>query len=254
MLVRVKEAVENVGGHVIGVVLNNVDVRVTVSISTHQLLYLLRSFCRLRSVPSVGATASELAQQRNLRWRLMMRIKMKGSLLVELLTTHFTFLLSAFTNLISFMKTLLKYAIVSDLFLHLHAQIEAGGAIKIAIQGVPVGEQEINGSYPVSDKGYITMWKIGTIKVVGSETDVLARKIEAAYRDAEIYTSPVIQILADSGDSITVQTVTVEKSGRQAKPYRGMTLYQAVMSAGGPTEFGGGQVIFSEMESAMSMI
>ena len=142
------------------------------------------------------------------------------------------------------MKTLLKYVIVLLMLFpaSLHAQIEAGGAIKITIQGVPVGEQgRINGSYPVSDKGYITMWKIGTIKVVGSETDVLARKIEAAYRDAEIYTSPVIQILADSGDSITVQMVTVGGKVRAPgpKPYRkGMTLYQAVMSAGGPTEFG----------------
>ncbi|HCQ38805.1 MAG: hypothetical protein CMP30_04985 [Roseibacillus sp.] len=142
------------------------------------------------------------------------------------------------------MKTLLKHAFILLLLLSasLNAQIEAGGAIKIAIQGVPVGEQgRVNGSYPVSEGGFITMWKIGTIKVVGTETDVLARKIEAAYRDAEIYTSPVIQIVADSGDNITVQMVTVGGKVRAPgpKPYRrGMTLYQAVMSAGGPTEFG----------------
>ncbi|MBB81629.1 MAG: hypothetical protein CMN02_11680 [Roseibacillus sp.] len=142
------------------------------------------------------------------------------------------------------MKTLLKLAILFLILIpaSLHAQIEAGGAIKIAIQGVPTGEQaRINGSYPVSETGFITMWKIGSIKVLGSETDVLARKIEAAYRDAEIYTSPVIQILADSGDNITVQMVTVGGKVRApgAKPYRrGMTLYQAVMAAGGPTEFG----------------
>ena len=41
------------------------------------------------------------------------------------------------------MKTLLKYAILLLMLFpaSLHAQIEAGGAIKIAIQGVPVGEQ-----------------------------------------------------------------------------------------------------------------
>ncbi len=142
----------------------------------------------------------------------------------------------------------MKILLSSTLFLlliipaSLQAQIEAGGAIQITIQGVPVAEQgRINGGYPVSDKGFITMWKVGAIKVSGVETDVLARRIETAYRDAEIYTSPVIQIIADSGDNLTLQVVTVGGKVRAPgpKPYRrGMTLYQAVMSAGGPDPFG----------------
>ena len=173
-----------------------------------------------------------------------MRMTMKGSLTNRTSGNRPLLSFSLITDIVSFMKTLLKNAILFLILISasLHAQIEAGGAIKIAIQGVPAGEQaRINGSYPVSEKGFITMWKIGTIKVLGSETDVLARKIEAAYRDAEIYTSPVIQIVADSGDNITVQMVTVGGKVRAPgpKPYRrGMTLYQAVMSAGGPTEFG----------------
>ena len=173
-----------------------------------------------------------------------MRMTMKDSLTNRTSENRPRLSFSLITDTVSFMKTLLKNAILFLILISAsgHAQIEAGGAIKIAIQGVPAGEQaRINGSYPVSEKGFITMWKIGTIKVLGSETDVLARKIEAAYRDAEIYTSPVIQILADSGDNITVQMVTVGGKVRAPgpKPYRrGMTLYQAVMSAGGPTEFG----------------
>ena len=173
-----------------------------------------------------------------------MRMTMKDSLTNRTSENRPRLSFSLITDTVSFMKTLLKNAILFLILISasVHAQIEAGGAIKIAIQGVPAGEQaRINGSYPVSEKGFITMWKIGTIKVLGSETDVLARKIEAAYRDAEIYTSPVIQILADSGDNITVQMVTVGGKVRAPgpKPYRrGMTLYQAVMSAGGPTEFG----------------
>ena len=173
-----------------------------------------------------------------------MRMTMKDSLTNRTSENRLRLSFSLITDTISFMKTLLKNAILFLILISasVHAQIEAGGAIKIAIQGVPAGEQaRINGSYPVSEKGFITMWKIGTIKVLGSETDVLARKIEAAYRDAEIYTSPVIQIVADSGDNITVQMVTVGGKVRAPgpKPYRrGMTLYQAVMSAGGPTEFG----------------
>ncbi len=78
------------------------------------------------------------------------------------------------------MKTLLYCSLLLLVVIStsVQAQIEAGGAIQISIQGVPTGEQaRINGGYPVSEKGYITMWKIGSIKVVGVEPDVLARKI-----------------------------------------------------------------------------
>jgi len=124
----------------------------------------------------------------------------------------------------------------------LKAQIEAGSAIMITIQGVPVAEQgRINATYPVSEKGYIMMWHVGSIKAVGLQPDVLARKIEGLYRTAEIYTSPTIQILADSSDRLTQQVITVGGKVRSPgpKPYsRNMTLYDAVMMAGGPTEFG----------------
>ena len=142
------------------------------------------------------------------------------------------------------MKILLSFALFLMVIIpaSLQAQIEAGGAISITIQGVPTGEQSrINGGYPVSEKGFITMWKVGSIKVAGMDSEALARRIETAYREAEIYTSPVIQIVADSSDNLTVHVITIGGKVRAPgpKPYRrGMTLYQAVMSAGGPTEFG----------------
>jgi polysaccharide export outer membrane protein len=124
----------------------------------------------------------------------------------------------------------------------LKAQIEAGAAIIITIQGVPVGEQgRINATYPVSERGFITMWHVGSIKAAGLQPDVLARQIESLYRTAQIYTSPTIQILADSSDRLTQQVITVGGKVRVPgpKPYsRNMTLYAAVMAAGGPTEFG----------------
>lgn len=122
------------------------------------------------------------------------------------------------------------------------AQIESGAVIQISIQGVPQKEHtRINASYPVSDNGYITMWHIGSIRAAGLKPEVLARKIEKAYVDAEIYTSPTFQIIADSGDTLTQHLVTVGGQVRSPgpKPFsRGMTLYQAVMAAGGATEFG----------------
>lgn len=121
-------------------------------------------------------------------------------------------------------------------------QIESGSAIQISILGVPVAEQgRINATYPVSESGTIRMWEIGTIRAAGLQPDELARRIEAAYREAEIYTSPTIQILADSSDTLTQQLVTVGGKVRSPgpKPFtRNMTIYDAVMAAGGPTEFG----------------
>jgi len=136
----------------------------------------------------------------------------------------------------------LALAVLALMPVSLQAQIEPGSAIVITIQGVPVQEQgRINATYPVSEKGYITMWHIGTIKAAGIQSDVLSRSIEAAYVAAEIYTSPTIQILADSSDTLTRQLITVGGKVRAPgpKPYvRNMTLYDAVMAAGGPTEFG----------------
>ena len=76
------------------------------------------------------------------------------------------------------------------------------------------------------------MWKIGAVKVVGVETDC-RRRIESAYMEAERYTSPVIQIVAD-WDTITTRWSPLAQRPPPPKPLRrGTTLYQAVMSAGG---------------------
>ncbi len=142
------------------------------------------------------------------------------------------------------MKTLLMFSLVALLGLQMQAQaqIEAGAALEISIQGVPPSEQSrINAMYPVSQSGFITMWEIGSIKAAGLNSDTLARRIEQAYRNAEIYTSPTIQVRADDTQNINQQLITIGGKVRAPgpKPFtRGMTLYQAVMAAGGPTEFG----------------
>lgn len=120
--------------------------------------------------------------------------------------------------------------------------IQAGRAVQITIQGVPLQEaSRINGTYPVSDSGYVRLWQIGNIKAAGLDSTALGRSIEAAYKRAEIYTSPTIQVLTDSSDRLVEHMLTVGGKVKipGAKPYqKGMTLYQAVMAAGGPTEFG----------------
>lgn len=121
--------------------------------------------------------------------------------------------------------------------------IQKGQAIQISLLGVPPVEQaRVNGVYSVSEKtGYVRLWQIGNIMAAGVDSSVLAQRIEVAYQKAEIYTSPTIQVMSDSSDKMIEQLVTVGGKVRAPgpKPFQsGMTLYQAVMAAGGPTEFG----------------
>lgn len=139
------------------------------------------------------------------------------------------------------MRILLSLLALSLLPLHA-SPIEAGQAINITVQGVPASEAaRLNGTYPVSDSGVIRMWEVGSIRAAGVDSSVLAQRIEQAYKAAEIYTNPVFQVISDSSDIIKQQIVTVGGKVRApgAKPYqKGMTLFEAVAAAGGPTEFG----------------
>lgn len=119
--------------------------------------------------------------------------------------------------------------------------IEPGGSLTISIQGVSAKEKvRVDGSYPISDKGLIHMWAIGAVKATGLKPEQVARKIEAAYKKAEIYSSPTIQV---KSTTVGLRVLNVTVGGQVRKPgpvsfNRGMTLFQAVTAAGGPTEFG----------------
>ncbi len=62
MLLRVKQAVENVGGHVIGVVLNNVDVRSDSQYQYYTSYYTYYAPAESQIGPPVGATAASAQQ------------------------------------------------------------------------------------------------------------------------------------------------------------------------------------------------
>lgn len=120
--------------------------------------------------------------------------------------------------------------------------IAAGRAIEIRIQGVPATEtQLINNTYPVSESGTIRMPFIGTLRAAGLSPQALAGSIEAAYRSAEIYTRPTIQVFASTDETLAKLRLTVGGQVRNPGPVdyvRGMTLYDAVQAARGATEFG----------------
>jgi polysaccharide biosynthesis/export protein VpsN len=120
--------------------------------------------------------------------------------------------------------------------------IASGQAIEIRISGVPQEEMSIvNNTYPVSEQGTIRLPFIGSVRAAGLRPEGLAASIEAAYRSAQIYTHPTIQVLSSSDETLKELTVTVGGYVRNTGPVkyvRGLTLYNAVQAAGGPNEFG----------------
>ncbi len=122
------------------------------------------------------------------------------------------------------------------------AQIESGKAIQITISGVP-GEEKgrIDGTYPVSEAGYINMPFIGMVRAAGLRNEDLAASLQARYKNLDIYTNPTIQVISKTGDSIDQQMIHLGGNVRSPGPKsfsKGLTLYQAVQAAGGATEFG----------------
>lgn len=123
------------------------------------------------------------------------------------------------------------------------SQIEAGQSVKIKIMGVPAEEKaKIDETYPVSKHGMVNLPFIGEIRAAGLDSDELAKAIEKAYREGEIYPDPTIGVIANQGeDGPLAQVVHIGGQVRAPGPRpfaKGLTVFQAVQAAGGATEFG----------------
>lgn len=121
-------------------------------------------------------------------------------------------------------------------------KIESNQAITINVQGVPDADRStINNTYPVSQSGTVNMPYIGQVRAAGLLPEQLASSLQSQYRNAQIYSNPTFQVIATSSDTIVSQVVHVGGYVRRtgAVPFtNGLTLYQAVQSAGGANEFG----------------
>lgn len=123
------------------------------------------------------------------------------------------------------------------------SQMEAGTSVKITIQGVP-GEEKarIDGMYPISESGSVNLPFIGTMRAAGLRPESLAASIQSAYKSAEIYTDPTIQVVwTTEGEGVRAQVVHVGGQVRRTGPVafqRNLTIWQAVQAAGGASEFG----------------
>jgi protein involved in polysaccharide export with SLBB domain len=142
------------------------------------------------------------------------------------------------------MKLLLQLLIVTTIsMMPLFAQIEAGTSVQITIMGIPIEEKgKIDAMYPVSSSGTVNLPYIGVLKAAGLAPETLATAIQNAYKAAEIYTSPTIQVVSTAeGAGVKKELVVVGGQVRRPGPVEynnNLTLYQAIQNAGGATEFG----------------
>lgn len=140
---------------------------------------------------------------------------------------------------IIFSSLLMQVLLVAPIF----SQIEAGRSVQIAIMGVPSEEKsKIDAIYPVSESGTINLPFIGRIRASGMNADSLAVAIQNAYKRAEIYNEPTIQVFSTTlGGAVENEVVHLGGQVRKTGPItfqKNLTIYQAIQTAGGATEFG----------------
>jgi polysaccharide export outer membrane protein len=142
------------------------------------------------------------------------------------------------------MKTLLKTLLMLALVCTpAFGQILTGKSVLVTISGVPAEEKgRVDGPYRVADNGTIRMPFIGPVHAAGLKPETLAAALEARYRSAKIYTNPTFQVVADD-EGNKLDDPMVHLGGQINRPgpvkfQRGLTLWQAIQAAGGPTIFG----------------
>ncbi|MFN5737791.1 MAG: polysaccharide biosynthesis/export family protein, partial [Akkermansiaceae bacterium] len=119
------------------------------------------------------------------------------------------------------MKTMLQFMIASFVsMMPLLAQIEAGTSVQITIMGVPLEEKgKIDAMYPVSSNGTVNLPYIGVLRAAGLAPETLAASIQNAYKAAEIYSSPTIQVVSTAeGAGVKKELVVVGGQVRRSGP------------------------------------
>ncbi len=141
--------------------------------------------------------------------------------------------------------------------------LAAGQTLMLKLAGVPADEQAaISGQYTVSDGGTISLLYIPEIRAVGLRPSELARRIESAYRSAQIYTKPNVTINLERGAVDRFVTVMGEVNSAGQVPYTpGLTMLAAIAQRGDFSDFGdsrdvkltrGGQVTYHNLSRAAS--
>lgn len=118
--------------------------------------------------------------------------------------------------------------------------LQANDKIAISIGGVPPDEvMSISKTYAISDAGTINLLHINEIRAAGMKPSELQKRIESAYKSGGFYTNPTVTVsmdsTTDSARLVFVNSGCVKNGPVNYRP--GLTLMQAIGSAGGPTPF-----------------
>ena len=163
MLRRIQQAVVGAGGNIIGVVLNNVDLR-------HDEYYgyaaNYRSYYGKRSKGDGKPVPQRIVADTD-----------AGILLMKRILAQVAAILTAVG------------AMSQDVLLR------PGDQIELRLGGVPSQEiEQISGQYQVDGQGFLNLPHIGKVRAAGLAQAELQNSIEAVYRSQQIYTHPTITI------------------------------------------------------------
>jgi protein involved in polysaccharide export with SLBB domain len=121
-------------------------------------------------------------------------------------------------------------------------RIRVGDKIGVNLTGVPPSESAMMANIPftVNNDGTIRLPYITDIRATGMTPTELAKQIEVAYKSAQIYTNPRINVsrimTADSTQMVSV--IGEVKAGGGPVVFRpGLTLLDAIAEKGGFTDF-----------------
>jgi protein involved in polysaccharide export with SLBB domain len=123
--------------------------------------------------------------------------------------------------------------------------IRAGDNLVIEILDPESEAPNINSTYCVSAKGDILLPRIDVpVQAEGLTHEQFARIVENTYRNAGIFRDPSFKVSFPRGCGSSAAAFRVVSVGGEVKNpsgniplTEGMTLYRAVLAAGGPTEF-----------------
>ncbi len=130
------------------------------------------------------------------------------------------------------------------------AGLEPGNMIKVTLRGIELSEQQkINGEYKVGEAGGVALPLLeNSVNARGLTPEQFARAAEAAYKAAQIYTTPKIEVEALKGTTVDTGPTVVSVGGHVKRggdvTYReGITVVQALNAAGGRDDFAGRNVM-----------
>jgi protein involved in polysaccharide export with SLBB domain len=119
--------------------------------------------------------------------------------------------------------------------------LRGGDQLTLDVKGVPDRDRvELQGVYTVGDDGAIHLPYIQPQKALGVTPSNLARKIEMAYRSADVYTRPsvTLQVAVMGPGNTQLVSVMGEVKAPNAVPYSpGMTVFDAITKCAGFSDF-----------------